>query len=60
MTRLRRSAGHVDDHLAVTGNGGIPRLDHVEAESGGDGSVHGVPTALEDIYADLGGYRDVQ
>ena len=47
--------GHVDDHLTVAGDGGVPRLDHVEAEAGGDGGVHGVSAALEDVDADLGG-----
>ena len=49
--------GHVDDHLTVSGNGGVPRLDHVETEAGRDGGVHGIPAALEDIDADLGGNR---
>ena len=51
---LRR---HVDDHLPVAGDRGVPRLDHVEAEAGGDGCVHGVSTALEDVDADLRGDR---
>ena len=49
--------GHVDDHLAVAGNRRVPRLDHVEAEAGGDGGVHGVSAALKDVDADLGGDR---
>ena len=48
---------HVDDHLTVAGDGGVPRLDDVEAEAGCDGGVHGVSTALEDVDADLGGDR---
>ena len=47
--------GHVDDHLTVPGDGGVPRLDDVEAEAGGEGGVHGVSAALEDVDADLGG-----
>ena len=48
---------HVDDHLTVASNGGVPRLDDVKAEAGGDGGVHGVSAALEDVDADLGGDR---
>ena len=48
---------HVDDHLTVAGDGGVPRLDDVEAEAGCDGGVHGVSAALEDVDADLGGDR---
>ena len=49
--------GHVDDHLAVAGYGGVPRLDHGEAEACGNGGVHGVSAALEDLDAGLGGDR---
>ena len=48
---------HVDDHLTVTGHGGVPRLDHVEAEAGGDRGVHRIPAAPEDVDSDFGGNR---
>ena len=47
----------MDDHLTVARDGGVPRLDDIEAEAGGDGGVHCVSAALEDVDSDLGGDR---
>ena len=48
---------HMDEHLTVTCHGGVPRLNHVEAKTRGNGGVHGVSTALENVDSNLGGDR---